>query len=1292
MSKILEEAEIKVTLNGEQAHRKVIELTDTIDGLKRKIKEAEEAGDKMKADGLKKSLRDAEQELKNVQTALRNTNYMLANINSYTPKELQRALKEINRELGSGKIIRGSEEWNYYQAAAKKVKEELAELKDEMTPTGKNFIDELADGFNKWFGFYSIAEDAIGQINSFVNKNVTAYADMEEAMAQVTKYTGMTTEQVRDLNDAFKAMDTRTSREKLNALAGDAGRLGIQSKEAVLEFVDAADKINVSLGDELGDNAVKNIGKLAMMFGEDKTMGLRGAMLATGSAINEVAQNCSASEGFLVDFTARVAAVANQAKISQADILGFAASMDENMLQDETSATAYQKILMKMFTKTSLFANAAGLDLEKFTELLKTDANEAVLQFAEGLSKKGGLADLAPIFGDLKTEGAGVSTVLSVLAGKADEIRARQELANKAYQEGTSIIDEFNVQNNTVQGGLDKAKKRFNDLSVELGEKLSPIMQNGLHLTSKFIVLLTSLLKFVAENREGIIATTAALVVATQTATAWNTVMKAKAAALKLATQLHVLHHAALLRFNGQTQMAANLTAKYADVLVATTAKQKLMIAVTQLSASVTLLLTGRIKEAWTALKAFGSLLVTNPITMWASAIAAAGLAVYGWVSHIRSANKEMKEFSKENLKEQTELQDLVKKIKKANEGTQERKNLIEEFNKRYGEYIGHLLTEKSTVQELAAAYNQAALAIQNKLAQEKMEESTGAVRNKYLDDKADAMQDYSTELNKHVSGKSAETIRAKTIEVVNEGLEKGASRENIQKSLTSALMKQYKIDVGDMTEVSKPLAEYIKAATKEYDEIKAIEDKFGSLVVKTPEVTVEAGGTSSGGTTPVIYTGDEDDDEGETESDKARNKRIQAELKAEKAQYYTELKELQEQYLNDSLMSTEEYNRFAEDLERQHLERQLGIAGLEEDQRAQIQEKIMQAKIKFHQECEKEDANDRKTAEENQKKQQATYLSEQEKQFQLENENQMRKYVDGLISLAEYNESVKQLKANYLKSMSEDEQLSEEQRKNFLNKIHQEEVSELEKSFEKKQSKEEEDKKKQEEYAKSLESMATEYAESLGEMAAEGELTFKSFTRETLLLALDALEKTLQMSMAEITMKNAAASAPLSFIGIAKAAAQNAALAASFAVVKGLVKKNFYTGGYTGSGEWDEPQGIVHSNEFVANRFAVANPQVRPILDLINVAQKQNTIGSLTAADISRVLPGQQTATQGTVSVVQTTDPEMKALLAECRSTIAEMKKRLEEPIFAYTRVSGKYGINEAQKLNQTLTNNASR
>lgn len=119
----------------------------------------------------------------------------------------------------------------------------------------------------------------------------------------------------------------------------------------------------------------------------------------------------------------------------------------------------------------------------------------------------------------------------------------------------------------------------------------------------------------------------------------------------------------------------------------------------------------------------------------------------------------------------------------------------------------------------------------------------------------------------------------------------------------------------------------------------------------------------------------------------------------------------------------------------------------------------------------------------------------------------------------------------------------------------------------------------------------------------------------------------------------------------------------------------NFYTGGYTSPGDWDQPQGIVHSNEFVANRFAVANPNLRPIFDAIDVAQRSGNVGNLTAEDIAAV----------TGSGKSTRTVPAKAPAASATTTA-------NDPLVAETYVTGKRGINQAQKEYQKLNNNKSR
>ena len=320
-------------------------------------------------------------------------NATLGSLKTSSVRDLEYSLKILNQEMRG--MDRGSEAFKQMQAQAKKLRMELEAVRAE-GQAQQSWIGRTADWFNKMQGIILGFVAAISGVTFTVKKCVEEYAKMDDEMTNVRKYTGQAADEVERMNEDFKRIDTRTPRQKLNQLAEDAGRLGITSTAAVEEFVDGADKINVALGDDLGEKAVSQIGKLAQMFGEDKTKGLRGAMLATGSAVNELAQNSSASAGYLVDFTARVAGVGKQAGFTQAQIMGLASVLDQNMQQDETAATAVQNLLAKMFQDSAKFAKIAGLNVKEFAKTLKTDANTALLQFLQAMRAKGGFADLAP--------------------------------------------------------------------------------------------------------------------------------------------------------------------------------------------------------------------------------------------------------------------------------------------------------------------------------------------------------------------------------------------------------------------------------------------------------------------------------------------------------------------------------------------------------------------------------------------------------------------------------------------------------------------------------------------------------------------------------------------------------------------------------------------------------------------------------------------------------------------------------------------------------------------------------
>ena len=453
-------------------------------------------------------IKQAHKDMSTVQRETKLVNDTLRTLDHASVDKLQYSIKIINENLRH--MDRGTAEFKQMSEQAKRLRTELAKVNFEGRAQ-QSWINRTADWFNKMQGMAIAAVASLSGVALTVRQCVSEFAKMDEELVNVQKYTGQTKQEVEEMNETFKNMNTRTPREKLNQLAQDAGRLGIHTKQAVEEFVDGADKINVALGDDLGDDAVKNIGKLAQMFGEDKTKGLRGAMLATGSVVNELAQNSSAAGSYLVDFTARLAGVGKQAKLSQQQIMSYASVLDQNMQQDETAATAMSGLISKMFQNPAKFAKLAGQNVKEFSKLLKTDANEALLRFFAAMKAKGGFAQLAPMFQKMNLDGTRSVGVLSVMADKLDDVKKAQVLANQAYASGTSVLNEFNTQMSSEQAKLDIASKKFKEMRIELGKKLLPIASHGLKLGSTFIELLSTLIDFASKYAVTIITLTATI-------------------------------------------------------------------------------------------------------------------------------------------------------------------------------------------------------------------------------------------------------------------------------------------------------------------------------------------------------------------------------------------------------------------------------------------------------------------------------------------------------------------------------------------------------------------------------------------------------------------------------------------------------------------------------------------------------------------------------------------------------------------------------------------------------------
>lgn len=683
-------AEVVLKCNSEDYKRTYEDNIAKAKALRKALADAYSAGDARKVIEVNKELQKTNATIQRMRTNASNVEAAMRNLDKATPKELHRALKAINAELSSGRVERGSKDWDAYIDKLKAVKRQLSEVNAEMSIDTRSPLEKLKDGINDWGASAATAVAAFGGVVVSGKAAVQAYADMEAEMANVRKYTGMTAEQVENLNEAFKQMDTRTSREGLNKLAQEAGRLGKTSIDDVLGFVKAADQINVAL-DELGEGATLTLSKLTGIFGLEGQYGTEQSLLKVGSVVNELSQNCAASAPYLTEFASRMAGVGAQAGLSVQQIMAFGAVLDSTNQNVEASATALSQVIVRIYQDPAKYAKIAGLDIQNFTSLVKTDINSALMELLSALNQVGGMDALSPMFKDMGENGARAIATLSTLAEHIEDVKQQQVAANTAFAEGSSVTKEFDVQNNTVQARLDKLKKSFTEMAVSLGEKLLPVMQYAISGTSLLMHALSSVVGFIVKNRTAVISLVAAITVAV------------------LANNSYVIW----AKLCAAAEVAHTIAIKAKQIVV--TALTNLMTGL-RLAYYAMTLQVGKLTVAWKALDKATKANVFG-------AIASAAIMLYGVIKNLISGTDEYTQkmdkamasangLSAESIKEEKELSKLFSTLKGTTAGTDAYEKAKAAIISQYGQYLQGLVNEKGEIIDLEAAYKRLTIAI----------------------------------------------------------------------------------------------------------------------------------------------------------------------------------------------------------------------------------------------------------------------------------------------------------------------------------------------------------------------------------------------------------------------------------------------------------------------------------------------------------------------------------------------------------------------------------------------------
>lgn len=617
----------------------------------------------------KKDLESYERAIRQNKNAYIDLDKTVQNLNKTTLRDLQRSLKECKKQMQN------------LTADDPKMKKLIAQYRAIDNQIGKitgqwkrqdgaisNTIRRLAS-YVSVYGVFNMLKNSI---TSVVNKNL----EFSDQLADIQKTTGLSAENVASLSENINKIDTRTSVQELHSLAYEAGRLGIGGggADAVLGFVRAANQLKVALGEDLGEDAIVQLAKMGDVMGTSKKMGVEKALLATGSAINELSQSSTASGKFIADYAQRLSGIATQAHLTTAELLGFAAASDATGQELEVSATAMNKFVVQMQTHYKTVAQAAGVNADMLHEMLTMgETADAVVMVLEALNQKGGLSMLAPLMKDLGSDGARLTASLSTMASNVELVKQQLDIARKSFEEGISVTNEYNVKNENAAAIMERMRNSWEKMFVnsantgvvkDLAQQLfdlSTRLQNNnafLNLLETSMNLLIKTIKILID-----LAPTLAGVFATK----------------------------AVLSFGASI------------IKSAIPALKGLRIAFTQ-GASASVRFTG-------AFAALNAVLKSNAIFLAISALIALGTRLARTAKEVDTAardmealNKNIADFEHNSSASAVQVDYLFNKLRSLNPKSKEYKDLLKEINTQYGKYLPYQLTEKTNLEQLATA------------------------------------------------------------------------------------------------------------------------------------------------------------------------------------------------------------------------------------------------------------------------------------------------------------------------------------------------------------------------------------------------------------------------------------------------------------------------------------------------------------------------------------------------------------------------------------------------------------
>lgn len=445
------------------------DIKRTMEVIQQKIQQLP-AGSKYVAD-LRRQYSMLEQTLKGTRMSQSALNDILARSKQGKASldELRRAYKQLEEELNQ--INTKSKEFADRQKSMKELKKNIDEATGAAHKQGGAWQTALKN-LTAYVGLFAV----FNQLKTYLFDIFRLNAKFAEQLTNIRKVALSTQEDVAQLSKELSKIDTRTSIEELNNLAYAGAKLGITTPN-LAGFVRAADQVNVALKEDLGDEALTALAKITEVMGLIDKYGVEDAMLRTGSAIFRLASTSTASSGKIVDFSNRLLALGDAASLSTPDILAIGSAVDSMALEPEVAATAFGKLVVELRKGTSSIEKDLGIaqgSLKKMVEEGK--GMEAIQTIFHKMHESKNVFALNSLFKDLGSEdGARLTKVMVTMAEKVGMLDKAVTESNKAFNEGTAVTTEYEMQQETAAAYMERAANLFEKQFVSADAASGPV-------------------------------------------------------------------------------------------------------------------------------------------------------------------------------------------------------------------------------------------------------------------------------------------------------------------------------------------------------------------------------------------------------------------------------------------------------------------------------------------------------------------------------------------------------------------------------------------------------------------------------------------------------------------------------------------------------------------------------------------------------------------------------------------------------------------------------------------------